>query len=356
MIPNLWKFNSTRCEMHSQLSNLGNVISNAKFAIIISNALPSMYDILKTLAVSTVSDMSQLASETLVEQVLREEKCKANQDSASTLFAKQGKMPEKSSSSKHPQKSKKGKNRPHCTNPKCKKIGHTIEKCWAEGGGSEGQRPEKTSGSQSRSGQTGKAPKKKDGKTDLLLAQEYAAVAKSDCVHSTEWIIDSGASSHICADRSWFSTYSLLNPPRPIYLGDKRVIHAIGQGQIEIKIHLGIDHRHTIVKDVLHCPQIGMNLLSVTHLTKVGAKVRFTENKCEILNPDDELIGIAHFFNGLFRLPCTIMGIERTYITKHSGEDHGVNAVHVTHMTTASASIDTWHVHLGHISIDSILR
>src|SRR5260221_13936296 len=144
MIPNLWKFNSTRCKMHSQLSNLGDVISDTKFAIIISNALPSSYNILKTLAVSTVSDMSQLASETLVEQVLREEKCKANQDSASALFAKQGKMPEKSSGSKHPQKSKKGKNRPHCTNPKCKKIGHTIEKCWAEGGGSEGQHPKKT--------------------------------------------------------------------------------------------------------------------------------------------------------------------------------------------------------------------
>src|SRR5260221_1671401 len=188
------------CKMHSQLSNLGDVISDTKFAIIISNALPSSYDILKTLAVSTVSDMSQLASETLVEQVLREEKRKANQDSASTLFAKQGKTPEKSSSSKHPQKSKKGKNHPHCTNLKCKKISHTIEKCWAEGGGSEGQHPEKTLGTQSRSGQTRKDPKKKDGKTNLLLAQEYAAVAKSDCVHSMEWIINSGASSHICAN------------------------------------------------------------------------------------------------------------------------------------------------------------
>src|SRR6266481_7166532 len=136
-------------KMHSQLSNLGDVISDTKFAIIISNALPSSYDILKTLAVSTVSDMSQLVSETLVEQVLREEKRKANQDSASALFAKQGKTPDKSSSSKHPQKSKKGKNCPHCTNLKCKKIGHMIENCWAEGGGSEGQRPKKTSGTQS---------------------------------------------------------------------------------------------------------------------------------------------------------------------------------------------------------------
>src|SRR5258707_4848874 len=103
-------------EMRSQLSNLGDVISDAKFAIIISNALPSSYDILKTLAVSTVSDMSQLVSETLVEQVLREEKRKANHDSASALFAKQGKTPDKSSSLKPPQKSKKCRNCTRGTN------------------------------------------------------------------------------------------------------------------------------------------------------------------------------------------------------------------------------------------------
>ncbi len=99
-----------------------------------------------------------------------------------------------------------------------------------------------------------------------------------------------------------------------------------------------------------------MNLLSVMHLTKVSAQVQFTENKCEIFNPDNELIGIAHFSDGLFRLPCTIVGIECAFITKYSGEDHGVDAVHVACMTTASASIDTWHVHLGHISIDSIFK
>ncbi len=174
-------------KMHSQLSNLGDVISDAKFSIIILNALPSLYDILKTLAVSAVSDMSQLVSETLIDQVLREEKHKANQDSASTLFAKQGKTPEKSSGSKQPHKPKKGKNHSCCTNPKCKKIGHTIEKCWAKGGNSEGQHPIKTSDTQSRSGQTGKdSMKKKDGETDLLLAQEYATVAKSDHVLSTD--------------------------------------------------------------------------------------------------------------------------------------------------------------------------
>ena len=227
-------------KMCTQLATLGDVITDAKFAMIISEALPSSYDMLKTLTVATVSDTSQLASDTLIKQILREEKHKAGQNSSAALLAKQGRTPDKSSGSKQSQKGKKGKNHPCCTNLKCKKIGHTIENCWAEGGGSEGQCPAKTSGTQNGSGlQANDSPKKKDGKTDVLLTQEFVTVARSDHTLSTKWIVDSGASSHICANRSWFTSYSLLNPPCPIYLGDKRVVYAIGQGQINIVIHQG---------------------------------------------------------------------------------------------------------------------
>src|SRR5260370_38745134 len=58
-------------EMCTQLATLGDVITNAKFAMIISEALPSSYDMLKTLTVTTVSDTSQLTSNTLIKQSLR---------------------------------------------------------------------------------------------------------------------------------------------------------------------------------------------------------------------------------------------------------------------------------------------
>src|SRR5258705_8895575 len=114
-------------DMRSQLATMGDEISDAKFAIIISGALPSLYDTLKTVAIASVTDMSQLMSDTLILQILREEKCKGNQDSTAALLAKQQKTPDKSPGLKQSQKSKKGKNRPCCTNLKCKKIGHTIE-------------------------------------------------------------------------------------------------------------------------------------------------------------------------------------------------------------------------------------
>ncbi len=101
-------------DMCSQLATMGDKISDAKFAIIISGALPSLYDTLKTMAIASVTDMSQLMSNTLIQQILREEKCKGNQDSAAGLLAKQQKTPDKSSGLKQSQKSKKGKNRLCC--------------------------------------------------------------------------------------------------------------------------------------------------------------------------------------------------------------------------------------------------
>src|SRR5258708_35526397 len=93
--------------------------------------------------------------------------------------------------------------------------------------------------------------KKKDGKVDLLLAHEHAAV--TDPIHSfpSKWVVDFGASSHIYMNHDWFTSYSLLNPPCPILLGDKCVLHAIGQGQIEIVIHNDPDDHCAIIKDVL---------------------------------------------------------------------------------------------------------
>src|SRR5258708_8151551 len=48
------------CEMYSQLVTLGDVLMDAKFAIVISNALPSSYDTLKTLTITMVTDVSML--------------------------------------------------------------------------------------------------------------------------------------------------------------------------------------------------------------------------------------------------------------------------------------------------------
>jgi len=64
------------------------------------------------------------------------------------------------------------------------------------------------------------------------------------------------------------------------------------------------------------------------------------------------LITIAELEDGLYRLPVTIVASERAYITV-VGTPKSAN---VTHSITASALLDVWHVRLGHILMDSILK
>ena len=75
-------------KMYSQLASLGDVLMDGKFMMVISEALPPSYETLKMMTVATVTDASQIASDTLVSQVLREEKWKENQYSVTVMFTK----------------------------------------------------------------------------------------------------------------------------------------------------------------------------------------------------------------------------------------------------------------------------
>src|SRR5260370_29079040 len=199
-------------DMHNQLIMLGDEMTDAKFTMIILESLPPLYETLKMFTIAMITNALLLVSDTLVTQILREERWRENQHSMAALFAKPGRSlakstnsipisnsihnPNSNAKSNHP-KPKKGRTRPHCTNPKCMRISHTIEHCWAEGGGSEGQQPVVPRDSQSRNELLSRESRKnKDGKVAILIAYDCATVA--DChFHSTEWIIDSGVTSHI---------------------------------------------------------------------------------------------------------------------------------------------------------------
>src|SRR5258708_10586361 len=73
-------------ELQYQLASLGSEIPNSNFAMAISEALPSSYDTLKTIAIANVTDASALATETLITQILCEEKCKQYQSVVSHII------------------------------------------------------------------------------------------------------------------------------------------------------------------------------------------------------------------------------------------------------------------------------
>ena len=49
------------------------------------------------------------------------------------------------------------------------------------------------------------------------------------------WIPDTGASHHMTKSKEWFVSYTAFDEPKSVILGNKQVMLAYGQGDIEIE-------------------------------------------------------------------------------------------------------------------------
>ena len=68
------------------------------------------------------------------------------------------------------------------------------------------------------------------------------------------WVIDSGATRHICADKDAFVSYSSVgNEEELVYLGDSRTAKVLGKGKILLKLTSG---KTLALNNVLHVPNI----------------------------------------------------------------------------------------------------
>ena len=93
----------------------------------------------------------------------------------------------------------------------------------------------------------------------------------------SKWVVDSGATRHICANRSAFTSYTNIGEGEEhIYLGHSRTTLVLGKGKVLLKLTLG---KTLALSDVLHVPSIRVNLISVALLGKVRVKVSFESNK-----------------------------------------------------------------------------
>ena len=189
---------NTMREYRYQLASFSDPITDSKFAMILSESLPPSYETLKTVTVASVSNISKLATDTLIAQILREEKRKQHQSSATLMIAKTRKANRRDQ--QRQLKLNATKSSVRCTNPKCGQVGHSFEQCWAEGGGSKGKKPKCPRGRRRNSGmpkELAKVATSPDSRVEILVAHSAdppsSTLLTDGLTHNTEWIIDSRA-------------------------------------------------------------------------------------------------------------------------------------------------------------------
>ena len=206
---------------------------------------------------------------------------------------------------------------------------------------------------------------------DVLPISNLNSISPADHLHahtakarvkdvdlSEKWLIDSGASWIMCSNCHWFYQYTPLSPPVMITLGDNSTIPAIGQGRIQVRMNAGRCYEHAMLHDVLYVPDMGGNLLSVSHFARRGAEVRFKGNYCHIMDEAENTSCISHLRGNLYIMDMKVIANEHAKIAfvdsfPSEGDDPPPMALAAT-SSTATANLTMWHQRLSHLNANTV--
>lgn len=114
-----------------------------------------------------------------------------------------------------------------------------------------------------------------------------------------EFIIDSGATSHMCNDKQLFSFIKESQIKRAL-LPNSQLMKVEGIGSVRIKTKLGYSHENICLENVLLVPELKGNLISCNAVTENKHSVLLKGNKAIITNNRGKRLIMAEKRNGLY--------------------------------------------------------
>lgn len=155
---------------------------------------------------------------------------------------------------------------------------------------------------------------------------------------SEDWIMDSGATHHLCKSKELFYNYVELKQPEDIILGDGRVILARGKGDIKLEAFNGSNWMDTTMYNVFYVPDIKVNLFSVACALDRDYLLMSNNNKCYFLNQDGSVAAEAIRDRKMFVMKLRVVQKPSVLL--------GVNVT----------SLQEWHEVLAHQNFEHVRR
>ncbi|KAH9704344.1 hypothetical protein KPL70_011418 [Citrus sinensis] len=159
------------------------------------------------------------------------------------------------------------------------------------------------------------------------------------------WVLDSGATNHICNSLYWFQeTRKISEGSVKLQLGTGQFVSAVKTGSVL----LSFNNETLVLNNCLYVPDIKRNLISVACLSKQGYTVNFGSSVSIFHNK--RLICSGTLEDNLYHLSPMI----------HSMHDTVINNDEHTHLSKkrniSSNQCYLWHLRLGHINQNRIQR
>jgi hypothetical protein len=139
-----------------------------------------------------------------------------------------------------------------------------------------------------------------DTKQDSPIA--FSMMVADDRSFSNKlWIIDSGATSHMCCEREFFEKMENSNCSVVILAnGKESKVQGIGSGKLKVMNQNGEKVEITL-NDVLFVPELETNLISVNKIVNNDFSVIFNDSGCKI-NFKNTNVAVAIKYGNLFKL------------------------------------------------------
>jgi hypothetical protein len=160
----------------------------------------------------------------------------------------------------------------------------------------------------------------------LAIAKGWA-VSNGYKSSNGKWYWDSGATVHICSDKSMFSTFTPSTSQ--LEVADGRTVKVLGKGLVQLGFGIkGSDKRYIgELQDTLYAPDMKKNLISPKQLAKErDVYVSFGANDCILQQRNGQRILVGELKNDLYEFVGSVI------------------------VGQANLVSDLWHKRLGHIS------
>lgn len=216
----------------------------------------------------------------------------------------------------------------------CKKPGHVKANCWFKNGNGRN-----AGGNGHGNERNNREPT--NALINILDTKEVEAVALigESNLSEKDWVLDSGASDHMCFNKNDF-TYIDETMDKKVKIGDGSYIEVKGMGKVKLKAWNGQRWLDTELNNVLFVPQLKMNLFSVGKVLDKEMFLKSDKEKCEIIDKNGLIRAMAERKGKLFRM------IFKSY--------EKVESVATLSYSKKSESIIDWHNKMAHMNFDQV--
>ncbi|GJT91176.1 retrovirus-related pol polyprotein from transposon TNT 1-94 [Tanacetum coccineum] len=155
--------------------------------------------------------------------------------------------------------------------------------------------------------------------------------------NNSGWWIDTGATRHVCADKSMFHSFRAVDNGQKLYMGNSATADIKGEGDVILKM---TSEKELKLTNVLYVPEIRKNLVSGWLLNKFGFRLVFESDKF-VLSKNQMYVGKGYAVDAMFKLNVMVV-------------KNDINKMNSSAYLIESSNV--WHGRLGHYCYVYLLK